>query len=288
MTSVSVGGAVRFTLTMDQLHLLEHEGGIILPPEFRSEWGADVSTADRANRSAAAVQSFVESGLAAVGEGELAERLAIPFTVYLSFFARPTVVFGVRAWNAERTIIQTVAVFDGYAAQLVRTQRLTDAGPANENLAEFSAFPLGELRDQLTRAIAIVGPDVSSPSEPPWATFGMIDAGALVAAIGTGDPGLIEAVARRAGAVRSVHPVDRAAVSIDSGFTAFALSGGRIGRHWFHGDGGWYELSLDLGKGPDAIAAVDGSLVQFTAASRSSITTGITLLVAELTGALVG
>lgn len=281
----------RRLLTMDQLTMLQHWAAIVLPVEFRSEWMSELDPAERQAREVEAERGLVGLGFASAGDTPLADRLAPPIAAWLSLFANPATVVTVRAWNHERTIIQTIAMVAGFAAQLIRTQRRGLDGPANEDAVEFAAYAVTELTAQLMRASTLGGDDVPGAAEPRWATLPMTDMQAIVDALYTGDAGLVEAVARRQASLASVIPIDRAAEAIDGGYVVAVVQGAdapRASRNWFHGNRGWFELSVDAVTVHEPVTLAEHTRVQVTKADRSTMTAGVALVAAGLVGGFHG
>lgn len=293
--ALGVSTAVRFALSLDQLHLLEKQcPTIVLPAEFHIEWDADVSRDERAARDHTAEQGLIDQGLLSSGESGVATRVAPALLGFLGLFADPALVLGVRSWNGERTFIQSIAILSGFAVSLVRTQRVDARAvtPLNEDTAELSAFELPETVSELLRSLPIVDGSHGDVRPDAWAVFPMAQAQGLIEAVRGGRDEIIEAAAIESGRMDALPIVARAAGDIAAGFTVFARSrvtGEHVALHWFRSSDGWFELSASTPVGAGSVGAfVDDSVVRISASDTSPIVAAITVAVAGLTGALRG
>jgi hypothetical protein len=303
----------RFGLTVDQLSLLEREcAGIALPPEFRSRWNEDVPDDERADRTSAAELGLVDQGLvrsatipspdAPRAAEEFAARVQPALTGHLGLFAEPALLLAVHSWGAGRTIMQTIAARAGYAASLVRGQRLDAQGahPANEDAVELSAFPLPDLITELLRSLVRLEPAAPS-GEPPTArttvkppgsvVLPLTHAQGLIAALRTDNADIIRAAARHSDVPQDARMLGVAASEINAGYSvgAQSLTGDSLAVHWFRGENGWFELSVDTpGRSGSTTELVDSSRVRIAASGPAAIVAQVTTAIGALTGALRG
>lgn len=290
----------RFLLSMDELHLLEtHCVAVVLPSEFRTEWGAETSEVERAARSERAEQSLIVRGLLAVSPDpdiDWTGRLPLAFSTFLAFFSDPAMIVSVHAWDRGRTWIQTVAIVRGFAVSLVRSQRLNEAGiePRNEDAVELSAYSISHLVPELLRTFVAVDSNSTSKSavQPHRSIIlPLTVAQGIIQAIRTGRPEMVEAVAREANAFESVSLLEEVAFSLDCGFSVVAhslVADDQVARHWFRSPDGWFELAVespDVSAQTSSVEFVDSSRVQVASSNAAAVVAALTITVGFMTGA---
>ncbi|PXA68688.1 hypothetical protein [Cryobacterium arcticum] len=304
----------RFGLTVDQLQLMQARcPGITLPPEFHSEWGTAVTSDERAERMLVAELGLIDQGLlrasaaAPAGSADVDPDPADDFSArmhpavlgFLGLFTEPALLMAVHSWGGGRTIVQTIAVRAGFAASLVRGQRLDDHGshPVNEDAVELSAFPVTALITETLRSLVRLEPHGTpaqpAPSPAGVAVLPLTLAQGLIGAIRTGDPEIIHAAALKVGLPRAEPVVGRAAFGIDAGYSlvAASLTGDTLAVHWFRSPGGWFELSADtplVGQIESSIDFVDSSRVRIATTSPAAIVGQVTTAIGSLVGVLRG
>jgi len=296
----------RFGLTVDQLQLLQTRcPGITLPPEFHSAWAADVTDDERAERMLVAELGLIDQGLLRAAPAQtdtpdhFAARVHPAVLGFLGLFTEPALLMAVHSWGGGRTIVQTIAVRAGFAASLVRGQRLDDHGshPANEDAVELSAFPVTALISETLRSLVRLEPQ-GTPAQPASSPAGVAVlpltlAQGMIGAIRTGDPEIIHAAALKVGVPRAEPVVGRAAFGIDAGYSvgAASLTGDALAVHWFRSPGGWFELSADtplVGQIESSIDFVDSSRVRIATTSPAAIVGQVTTAIGSLVGVLRG
>ncbi|QYF72688.1 hypothetical protein [Cryobacterium sp. PAMC25264] len=299
----------RFGLTVDQLHLLQVEcAGLAIPPEFRSEWADEVPADERAERMHAAEMGLIDQGLLraasalspntdAGAEPDFAARVHPAVLSFLGLFTEPALLLTVHSWGGGRTILQTIAVRAGFAASLVRGQRLNDRGaePRNEDAVELSAFPVAALISEALRALIRLQPqDDDTPDTPAGSVvLPLTLAQGMIGAIRTQNPEIIHAAALQVGVPQAERVLEGAAFGIDAGNTlaATSLTGDTVAVHWFRGTTGWFQLSADtpvVGRIESTADFVDSSRVRISTTNTAAIVGQVTTAVGSLLGVLRG
>ena len=311
----------RFGLTADQLHLLQSRcPGLTLPAEFRSAWGADVPESERDERMLVAELGLIDQGLlrpppaATQAEATDASTAATPSTDantsafparvhpavlgFLGLFTDPALHLTVHSWGGGRTILQAVAVRAGFAASLVRGQRLDDHGthPANEDAVELSAFPVTALVGETLRSLVRLEPkNTPTPPQarPAAVVLPLTLAQGLIGAIRAGSPELIHAAALEVGVPQAEQVLDGPAFGINAGYSvsATSLTGDTLAVHWFRSSAGWFQMSADtplVGRIESTVDFVDSSRVRIQTTGPAAITGQVTTAIGSLLGVLRG
>lgn len=308
----------RFGLTADQLHLLQSNcPGLTLPAEFHSAWGAEVPDDERAERMLVAELGLIDQGLlraattgtpadAPTGNApdDFAARVHPAVLGFLGLFTEPALLLAVHSWGGGRTIVQTIAVRAGFAASLVRGQRLDDHGthPANEDAVELSAFPATALIGETLRSLVRLEPKNTQNSlntppaphgRPAAVVLPLTLAQGMIGAIRTGTPEIIHAAALEVGLPQAAQVLEGPAFGIDAGYsvTASSLTGDTLAVHWFRSAAGWFQLSADtplVGRIESTIDFVDSSRVRIETTGPAAITGQVTTAIGSLLGVLRG
>ncbi|ANP73932.1 hypothetical protein [Cryobacterium arcticum] len=296
----------RFGLTVDQLQLLQTRcPGLTIPPEFHSEWNADVPADEQAERMHAAELGLIDQGLLrpAPAGADFAARVHPAVLGFLGLFTEPALLLAVHSWGGRRTIVQTIAVRAGFAASLVRGQRLDEHGthPVNEDAVELSAFPVTALIREALRSLVRLEPRGSAPraAAPAAAVvLPLVLAQGLIGALRTGNSEIIHAAAVEVGLPNAGQVVGRAAFGIDAGYSVVArsLTGDTLAVHWFRSADGWFQLSADTPLlstpnqtgTPSTRDVVDSSRVRLQTTTPAAITAQVTTAVGTLLGVLRG
>jgi hypothetical protein len=306
-TPRATSAPARFGLTVDQLHLLHSRcAGLTLPAEFQSDWVAEITADERDERTRAAELGLIDQGLLRAvlageeTEADFADRVHPAVLGFLRLFTEPAMYLSVRSWGSGRTIVQTVAVRAGFAAALVRGQRLDDHGanPVNEDAVELSAFPVTALISEALRPLLRLEPSRSAAARPTAPASGAVVlpltlAQGMIGAIRTGNPEIIHGAALEVGLPHAPHVLQAAAFGIDAGYSlaATTLTGNALAVHWFRGNAGWFEMSADtplLDSGVSAIDIADASRVRVATTNTAAITAQVTVAVGSLLGVLRG
>ena len=301
----------RFGLTVDQLQLLQTRcPGITLPPEFHSAWAADVTDDERAERMLVAELGLIDQGLlrpapaGAQTAGDAPTPAAFPARVhpavlgFLGLFTEPALHLTVHSWGDGRTILQAVAVRAGFAASLVRGQRLDDHGshPANEDAVELSAFPVTALVSESLRSLVRLEPKntpTAPQARPAAVVLPLTLAQGLIGAIRTGSPEIIHAAALEVGRPQAEQVLEGPAFGINAGYSvcATSLTGDILAVHWFRSAAGWFQMSADtplVGRIESTVDFVDSSRVRIQTTGPAAITGQVTTAVGSLLGVLRG
>ncbi|WP_165384829.1 hypothetical protein [Cryobacterium sp. SO1] len=328
----------RFGLTADQLHLLQSScPGLTLPAEFHSAWADDVPESERAERMLVAELGLIDQGLlrpapadaqtvpagdahapgattpgattpGATTPGATAPGAHAPTTFparvhpavlsFLGLFTEPALHLTVHSWGGGRTILQTVAVRAGFAASLVRGQRLDDHGtnPANEDAVELSAFPVTALIGETLRSLVRLEPQTTPAAphgRPAAVVLPLTLAQGLIGAIRTGSHEIIHAAALEVGLPQATQVLEGPAFGIDAGnsVTAISVTGDTLAVHWFRSAAGWFQMSADtplVGRIESTVDFVDSSRVRIQTTGPAAITGQVTTAIGALLGVLRG
>jgi hypothetical protein len=301
----------RFGLTADQLHLLQsHCPELTLPAEFHSAWGAEVPDDERAERMLVAELGLIDQGLlraaptgtpTATPAEDFAARVHPAVLGFLGLFTEPALLLAVHSWGGGRTIVQTIAVRSGFAASLVRGQRLDDHGshPANEDAVELSAFPVTALIGETLRSLVRLEPKntqntpAAPHGRPAAVVLPLTLAQGMIGAIRTGTPEIIHAAALEVGLPQAAQVLEGPAFGIDAGYsvTAVSLTGDTLAVHWFRSAAGWFQMSADtplVGRIESTIDFVDSSRVRIETTGPAAITGQVTTAIGSLLGVLRG
>ena len=294
----------RFGLTVDQLHLLQSRcPGITLPAEFHSAWGAEVPENERDERMLVAELGLIDQGLLRAANtdaptDDFAARVHPAVLGFLGLFTEPALLLAVHSWGGGRTIVQTIAVRAGFAASLVRGQRLDDHGthPANEDAVELSAFPVSALIGETLRSLVRLEPQTSTPApggRPASVVLPLTLAQGMIGAIRTGSAEIIHAAALEVGLPQAEQVLAGPAFGIDAGYsvTATSLTGDTLAVHWFRSADGWFQLSADtplVGRIESTVDFVDSSRVRIDTTGPAAITGQVTTAIGSLLGVLRG
>ena len=307
-TPTSPTTPARFGLTVDQLHLLQSRcPGITLPAEFQSAWGAEVADNERDERMLVAELGLIDQSLLrAVPTDAPADAPADDFTArvhpavlgFLGLFTEPALLLAVHSWGGGRTIVQIIAVRAGFAASLVRGQRLDDHGthPANEDAVELSAFPVSALIGETLRSLVRLEPKTSTPAprgRPASVVLPLTLAQGMIGAIRTGSPEIIHAAALEVGLPQAEQVLTGPAFGIDAGYSvaATSLTGDTLAVHWFRSAHGWFQMSADtplVGRIESTVDVVDSSRVRIETTGPAAITGQVTTAIGSLLGVLRG
>ena len=306
----------RFGLTADQLHLLQSRcPGLTLPVEFHSAWGDDVPQSDRDERMLVAELGLIDQGLlrpapadataVPAGDAHVPDATeAFPARVhpavlgFLGLFTEPALHLTVHSWGGGRTILQAIAVRAGFAASLVRGQRLDDHGsqPANEDAVELSAFPVTALVGETLRSLVRLEPRNTPPApqaRPAAVVLPLTLAQGLIGAIRTGSPEIIHAAALEVGLPQAEQVLEGPAFGINAGYSvcATSLTGDTLAVHWFRSAAGWFQMSADtplVGRIESTVDFVDSSRVRIQTTGPAAITGQVTTAIGSLLGVLRG
>jgi len=301
----------RFGLTADQLHLLQSRcPGLTLPAEFHSAWGDDVAQSDRDERMLVAELGLIDQGLLRPAPadtqtaGDAPTPEAFPARVhpavlgFLGLFTEPALHLTVHSWGGGRTILQAIAVRTGFAASLVRGQRLDDHGshPANEDAVELSAFPVTALVGETLRSLVRLEPrntPTTPQARPAAVVLPLTLAQGLIGAIRTGSPEIIHAAALEVGLPQAEQVLEGPAFGINAGYSvcATSLTGDTLAVHWFRSAAGWFQMSADtplVGRIESTVDFVDSSRVRIQTTGPAAITGQVTTAIGSLLGVLRG
>ncbi|WP_104165777.1 hypothetical protein [Cryobacterium sp. N22] len=303
-TPTSPTTPARFGLTVDQLHLLQSRcPGITLPGEFHSAWGAEVGDNERDERMLVAELGLIDQGLLRAAPtdaptDDFAARVHPAVLGFLGLFTEPALLLAVHSWGGGRTIAQIIAVRAGFAASLVRGQRLDDHGshPANEDAVELSAFPVSALIGETLRSLVRLEPKTSTPTprgRPASVVLPLTLAQGMIGAIRTGSPEIIHAAALEVGLPQSEQVLTGPSFGIDAGYSvaATSLTGDALAVHWFRSADGWFQLSADtplVGRIESTVDVVDSSRVRIDTTGPAAITGQVTTAIGSLLGVLRG
>ena len=294
----------RFGLTVDQLHLLQSRcPGITLPAEFHSAWGAEVPENERDERMLVAELGLIDQGLLRAAPtdaptDDFAARVHPAVLGFLGLFTEPALLLAVHSWGGGRTIVQTIAVRAGFAASLVRGQRLDDHGthPANEDAVELSAFPVSALIGETLRSLVRLEPQTGTTTprgRPASVVLPLTQAQGMIGAIRTGSAEIIHAAALEVGLPQAEQVLAGAAFGIDAGYSvaATSLTGDTLAVHWFRSADGWFQMSADtplVGRIESTVDFVDSSRVRIDTTGPAAITGQVTTAIGSLLGVLRG
>ena len=294
----------RFGLTVDQLHLLQSRcPGITLPAEFHSAWGAEVPENERDERMLVAELGLIDQGLLRAAPtdaptDDFAARVHPAVLGFLGLFTEPALLLAVHSWGGGRTIVQTIAVRAGFAASLVRGQRLDDHGthPANEDAVELSAFPVSALIGETLRSLVRLEPQTGATTprgRPASVVLPLTQAQGMIGAIRTGSAEIIHAAALEVGLPQAEQVLAGPAFGIDAGYsvTATSLTGDTLAVHWFRSADGWFQMSADtplVGRIESTVDFVDSSRVRIDTTGPAAITGQVTTAIGSLLGVLRG
>jgi hypothetical protein len=217
---------------------------------------------------------------------------------FLGLFTEPALHLTVHSWGGGRTILQAVAVRGGFAASLVRGQRLNDHGtnPANEDAVELSAFPVTALIGETLRSLVRLEPQntAAAPHARPAAVvLPLTLAQGMIGAIRTGSPEIIHAAALEVGLPHAAQVLEGPAFGINAGYsvTATSLTGDTLAVHWFRSAAGWFQMSADtplVGRIESTVDFVDSSRVRIQTTGPAAITGQVTTAIGALLGVLRG
>ncbi|POH70113.1 hypothetical protein C3B61_00380 [Cryobacterium zongtaii] len=303
----------RFGLTADQLHLLQSRcPDLTLPAEFYSDWAAEVPEIERAERMLVAELGLIDQGLLRAAPTDtptaapidthsdtFAARVHPAVLGFLGLFTEPALLLAVHSWGGGRTIVQTIAVRAGFAASLVRGQRLDDHGghPANEDAVELSAFPVSALIGETLRSLVRLEPK-KRPRPPHGRSAAAVVlpltlAQGMIGAIRTGNPEIIHAAALTVGLPQAEQVLEGPAFGIDAGYSvaATSLTGDSLAVHWFRSAAGWFQMSADtplVGRIESTVDFVDSSRVRIETTGPAAITGQVTTAIGSLLGVLRG
>jgi hypothetical protein len=296
-TTAPAPSTVRFMLTMDQLHVIEQATDIAFPPEFRSSWSAGFPAAERARRESAAEAGLVTAGILAPGVGSIDDRLHPAVRGFLELFADAALLLGVRAWDANRTFVHTIAVRAGHGVALLRTQRLDDRGanPRNEDVVELAAFSVSAAVHETLRSLgALDSGSVPVGRERASIVLAMTEAQGVIEAIRTGRDEIIEAAVRQVAIPDAARILDGVGFGVDAGYSATVkslFSQDVASLHWFRGSAGWYEVALDTPERAASLSAIelaDATRVRVDTSDTAAISAKVLTVFATMAGALRG
>lgn len=301
--------AAVFTLTADELHVLESRSPhIVLPAAFTSRWEPTLDQAEVDARERTAVELLTGRGIltSPVDAGQipadLTDRVNPDFGRFISIPQFATVTIDATSWTLDRTAVQSISALGGFALELLRTQRVDHARAAagagdaaqDEDIVEVRAGRIDGVAEQLLRPIS-AWDDTAEPAGRPRETvvLSLVDAEALVLALRDARPDVLAGVLDRLQSPGAAAVFGGLAARIDAGFRFDLLdrvSGTRMTRVWLRSTDGWVAVAIehpDITPDTSTEAFRDGTSVAVRAVGRADIVAEVLSLGVILTGATI-
>jgi hypothetical protein len=289
--------APRFLLTADELHVVQDRvPTLLLPPRFAQQWTDDLSAAEKAERTAAALSGLIKKNLVAADVPrdpipvDLSDWLLDSFMVFLSLHSVPAYIVDVSAWTRDSTVLLVASARDGFASILARAQdvSITDGVGTAADLAglQFAVVPFPGLAAELAGTI----PTGGVPGDNgPLVSMSLTDSRGGIEVLRSHEPRLFDELSRRIGGPDAIHALSGLIGNFDAGFE-LRLSGpdGTLARvlNYVRGEAGWRSVDVRLPAGENGVPTteqvVDSGTITIAAVTRAAIQAEVASLCATI------